>query len=176
MAPATSIRPASEEYAAFFAGYVSLVPDGDVLQALEQGRNQTTQLLGKLSEAKAAHRYAPEKWTIKGVLGHIADAERVFAYRALWFARGDASPLPGWDEDAWARLSAFDAHSLKDLLAGYDAQRSATLALFRSLPAAAWQRRGIANDNPVTVRALAWIAAGHERHHLEILRERYHIG
>jgi uncharacterized damage-inducible protein DinB len=176
MASPTSIRPASDEYAPFFAGYVSLVPDGDVLEALEQGRHQTRELLGRLSEAKAAYRYAPEKWTIKGVLGHLADAERIFAYRALWFARGDASPLPGWDENAWAQLSDFDAHSLKNLLVGYDAQRSATLALFRSLPAAAWQRRGTANSNPVTVRALAWIAAGHERHHLKILRERYLLG
>ena len=176
MATPTSIRPASDEYAPFFAGYVSLVPDGDVLEALEQGRQDTKQLLGKLSEARAAYRYAPGKWTIKGVLGHLADAERVFAYRALWFARGSASPLPGWDENAWAGEAGFDARTLDDLLQDYDAARSATLALFRSLPAEAWTRGGTANDNAVTVRALAWIAAGHERHHQKILRERYLIG
>jgi uncharacterized damage-inducible protein DinB len=176
MATPTSIRPASDEYAPFFAAYVSLVPDGDVLEALEQGREETKQLLGKLPETNATHRYAPGKWSIKGVVGHITDAERVFAYRALWFARGDAGPLPGWDENAWAQVSHFDAHTLKALLAAHDAQRDATLTLFRSLPAEAWTRRGTANNNPHSVRALAWIAAGHERHHLKILRERYLVG
>jgi uncharacterized damage-inducible protein DinB len=173
MATPSTVRPASDEYDPFFTGYISLVPDGDVLEALEQGRNQTNQLLGKLSEARAAYRYAPGKWSIKGVLGHLADAERVFALRALWFARGSASPLPGWDENAWAGKAGFDARTLDDLLQDYDAARGATLSLFRSLPAEAWERRGTANDNPVTVRALAWIAAGHGRHHLKILRERY---
>lgn len=169
----TRIRPTPDEYAAFYAGYVSQVPDGDVVHALEQGCKDTKKLLGKLSETQAAHRYAPGKWSIKGVLGHIADAERVFAYRALWFARGAADPLPGWDENAWAQESNFDAQTLKELLQGYDAVREATLALLRSLPEPMWTRRGTANNNPVTVRALAWITAGHERHHLKILRERY---
>jgi uncharacterized damage-inducible protein DinB len=169
----TRIRPTPQEYAAYYAGYVDLVPDGDVIAALEQGRKDTRNLLGKLSEAKAAYRYAPDKWTIKTVLGHIADAERVFAYRALWFARGAAAPLPGWDENDWARESNFDAQTLEDLLQGYDAVRDATLALLRSLTEPTWTRRGTANNHPVTVRALAWITAGHERHHLKILRERY---
>jgi uncharacterized damage-inducible protein DinB len=169
----TRIRPTPDEYAAFYAGYVSQVPDGDVLETLEQGRKDARKLLGKLSEAQAAHRYAPGKWSIKGVVGHIADAERVFTYRALWFARGGTGALPGWDENAWAQESSLDAQTLKDLLQGYQAVRDATLALFRSLPAQAWTRRGTANNNPVTVRALAWITAGHERHHLKILRERY---
>jgi uncharacterized damage-inducible protein DinB len=169
----TSIRPTPDEFAAFYAGYVGQVPDGDVLDALEQGRQDAKKLLGKLSEAQAAHRYAPGKWSIKGVVGHIADAERVFVYRALWFARGGAGTLPGWDENAWAAESNFDAQTLKDLLRGYSAVRDATLALFRSLPGEVWTRRGSANNNPVTVRALAWITAGHERHHLKILRERY---
>jgi hypothetical protein len=107
------------------------------------------------------------------VVGHIADAERVFTYRALWFARGGTAVLPGWDENAWALESNFDAQTLKDLLQGYEAVRDATLALFRSLPVQVWSRRGTANNNPVSVRALAWITAGHERHHLKILRERY---
>jgi DinB superfamily len=168
-----SIRPSPDEYARFYAGYVSQVPDGDVLELLEQGRGETHRLLGRLSDAQAGHRYAPGKWSIKGVVGHVTDAERVFAFRALWFARGDASPLPGWEQDDWFGLSGFDALSLQELLAGYDAQRDATLSLLRSLPAEAWSRRGTASGNPVTVRALAWIAAGHERHHLNILRERY---
>jgi DinB superfamily len=173
MASLTSVRPGSNEYAPYYGRYVDQTPQGDVLEILEQGRRETQQLLGGLSEAKGAQRYEPGKWSIKGVVGHVTDAERVFAFRALWFARGDASPLPGWEQDDWARTSSFDALTLKDLLAGYDAQRDATLTLFRSLPADAWSRRGTASGNPVTVRALAWIAAGHERHHLKILRERY---
>ena len=176
MAIPTSIRPTSDEYAPFYAGYVHLAPEGDVLEVLEQGRRETHQLLDGLSDAKGAHRYAPGKWSIKGVVGHVTDAERVFAFRALWFARGDASPLPGWEQDDWFGASGFDALTLKNLLAGYDAQRDATLTLFRSLPADAWSRRGTASGNPVTVRALAWIAAGHERHHLKMLRERYLVG
>ena len=173
MPTATTTRPAGDEYAPFFAGYVSLVPDGDVLDALERGRKETQQLLGRLSEEGAAYRYAPDKWSIKGVLGHLTDADRVFAYRALTFGRGNPGPLPGWDENAWAGEGGFDARTLKELLDGYDAARGATLALFRSLPAEAWARRGTANNNPVSVRALAWITAGHERHHQRILRERY---
>lgn len=169
----TRIRPSPQEYAAFYAGYVDLVPDGDVIQTLEKGRTDTNKLLGKLSEAKAAHRYAPDKWTIKTVLGHITDAERVFAYRALWFARGAADPLPGWDENAWARESNFDAQTLKDLLRNHQAVREATLALVGAFPAEAWTRSGTANGKPVTVRGLIWVTAGHELHHLKILRERY---
>ncbi len=171
-APA-AVRPSPQEYAAFYAGYVDLVPDGDVIDTLEQGRKHTRKLLGKLSEAKAAHRYAPDKWTVKTVLGHITDAERVFTYRALWFARGGKDPLPGWDENAWARESDFDARTLKDLLNNYEAVRNATLALVRAFPEAAWSRTGTANAKPVSVRALVWVTAGHEIHHLKILQERY---
>ena len=173
MSSHTSIRPASNEYAAFYAGYVSLVPDGDVIATLEKGRKDTKKLLGNLSETQAAHRYAPDKWTIKTVLGHIADAERVFAYRALWFARGDQSPLPGWDENAWAKESNFDAETLKDLLANHQAVRDATLSLARALPEAVWTRTGTANNKPISVRGLVWVIAGHELHHVKILRERY---
>jgi hypothetical protein len=173
MTTPTSVRPASDEYAPYYGRYVDQAPHGDVLEILEQGRRETQQLLGGLSEAQAAHRYAPEKWSIKGVVAHVTDAERVFAFRALWFARGDASPLPGWEQDDWARTSSCDALTLKDLLAGYGAQRDATLTMLRSLPTDAWSRRGTASGNSVTVRALAWIAAGHERHHVKILRERY---
>ncbi len=173
MSKHTRIRPTPQEYAAFYTGYVDLVPDGDVIETLEQGRQETRKLLGKLSETQAAHRYAPGKWSIKGVLGHIADAERVFTYRALWFARGAADPLPGWDENAWARESGFDAQTLKDLMSNYGAVRDATLALVRALPEAVWSRTGTANAKPVSVRALIWVTAGHEIHHLKILRERY---
>lgn len=173
MANPTQIRPTPQEYAAFYAGYVDLVPDGDVVDTLVRGRENTRKLLGGLSSEQAAHRYAPGKWSVKGVLGHIVDAERVFTYRALWFARGGADPLPGWDENAWARESDFDAQTLKDLMRNYEAVRDATLALVRSLPETTWSRTGTANKQPVSVRGLVWVTAGHELHHLKILRERY---
>lgn len=167
------MRPAPDEYAQFYASYISLVPDGDVLESLERQRNDTEKLLGSISEAKAAHRYAPDKWSIKGVVGHVVDSERVFSYRALVIGRGDPTPLPGFDEKSWAQSANFDERELKELVEEYALVRDATLALLRALPEAAWSRRGTANNWPVTVRALAWIIAGHERHHLKVLRERY---
>lgn len=169
-------RPTPDEYAPFYANYIGLVPDGDALESLERQRKETTKLLGGISEAKAAYRYAPDKWSIKGVTGHVVDSERVFSYRALSIGRGDATPLPGFDEKAWAQTANFDHRTLKDLVREYGLVRDATLALLRSLPAEAWSRRGTANNYAVTVRALAWIIAGHERHHLKILRERYLAG
>lgn len=169
----TLTRPTPDEYEAFYANYISLVPDGDVLESLERQRKETAKLLGGISEAKAAYRYAPDKWSIKGLAGHVVDSERVFSYRALSIGRGDPAPLPGFDEKSWALTANFDDRTLKDLVREYGLVRDATLALFRSLPAQAWSRRGTANTYSVTVRALAWIIAGHERHHLKILRERY---
>ena len=166
-------RPASDEFAPFYANYIGLVPDGDVLASLEQQRKETQKLLDGITEAKAAHRYAPDKWSIKGVVGHVVDSERVFAYRALSIGRGDTTPLPGFDEKRWAQTANFDDRTLKELAREYGLVRDATLALLRSLPAESWSRRGTANNYSVTVRALAWIIAGHERHHLKILRERY---
>ncbi len=169
----TSVRPGADEYAQFYTNYVALVPDGDVLESLERQRKDTKKLLGAIPEATGAHRYAPGKWSIKGVLGHVSDSERVFGYRALSIGRADPTPLPGFDENVWAETAGFDERTLKDLLGDYNLVRDGTLALFRSLSAEAWTRRGTANKNPVTVRAIAWITAGHERHHVKILRERY---
>jgi len=166
-------RPAADEFAPFYAAYIRLVPDGDVLESLEKQRNETAKLVGGIPDAKGGHRYATEKWSIKGVVGHVVDSERVFAYRALSIGRGDATPLPGFDEKAWATGANFDDRTLKDLIEEYRLVRDATLALFRSLPADGWAHRGTANTFPVTVRALAWIIAGHERHHVKILKERY---
>ncbi len=166
-------RPAPDEYEAFYANYINLVPDGDLLDSLARQRKETQKFLGGISETQAAYRYAPDKWSIKGVVGHVVDAERVFAYRALSIGRGDPAPLPGFDEKAWAQTASFDQRTLKDLVKEYGLVRDATLALFRALPEDAWPRCGTANTFSVTVRALAWIIAGHERHHLKILRERY---
>lgn len=173
MAAHTLTRPTPDEYESFYASYIALVPDGDVLASLKRQAKDTVKFLSVISEKKAAFRYAPDKWSIKGLVGHVVDSERVFSYRALSIGRSDPAPLPGFDEKAWAQTANFDGRSLKDLVRDYQVVRDATLALFRSLPAEAWPRRGIANDCGVTVRALAWIIAGHERHHLKVLRERY---
>ena len=167
-------RPEPSEYVPYFETYISkLPPKGSLLEVLEDQRRETQELLAGLSEAKALYRYAPEKWSIKEVVGHLMDTERVFCYRALRFARADELPLQGFDEKAWVPTGQFDARSLKDLAAELDVVRRATIALFRGLDGEALARRGIANNNPITVRALAWIIAGHERHHVAILRERY---
>jgi len=168
-------RPAAAEYASYYARYIDKVPEGDLLRTLENQARETQALLAGLSDAKALHRYAPGKWSIKEVIGHVTDTERVFSYRALRFARADATALPGFDENAWVPPGKFDARSLKDLAAELDAVRRATIALFRGLDAAALARRGTANDNAVSVGAIAWIIAGHERHHVALLHERYKV-
>jgi uncharacterized damage-inducible protein DinB len=173
MTARTQTRPLANEFAEYYGRYIELVPDGDVLASLEKQRKETVKLLGGLSEAKGGHRYAPDKWSIKGVLGHVTDAERVFAYRALSIGRGDPTPLPGFDEKTWADGAKFHRQALKDLVRDYEMVRDTTLSLLRSLPEEAWLRRGTASNWPVTVRALAWIIAGHERHHMKILKERY---
>ncbi|HET7296801.1 MAG TPA: DinB family protein [Gemmatimonadales bacterium] len=168
-------RPAAVEYAPYYGRYIDKVPEGDLLGTLEDQARETQTLLAGLSDAKALHRYAPGKWSVKEVIGHVTDAERVFCYRALRFARADSTPLPGFDENAWVPPGNFDARALKDLAAELDAVRRATIALFRGLDPAALARGGTASDNPVSVRAIAWIIAGHERHHVALLHERYHV-
>jgi uncharacterized damage-inducible protein DinB len=166
-------RPEASEYAPFYAGYIAQVPDGDLLQLLERQGQETAALLTGLQDSRGDFAYAPGKWTLKEVLGHLADAERVFAYRALRFARGDATPLASFDEQAWTPNSGARSRSLTDLAEELRVVRAATLALLRHLPEDAPTRWGTASGKEITVRALAWIIAGHERHHLRILRERY---
>jgi uncharacterized damage-inducible protein DinB len=167
-------RPDESEYAPFYAGYIALVPPGaELLELLEQQGAETAELLARLPDSRGDFAYAPGKWTLKEVLGHIADAERVFAYRALRFARGDTTPLASFNEQAWTPNSGAASRSVADLAGELRAVRAATLALLRHLPAEAPTRRGTASGKEVSVRALAWIIAGHERHHLGILRERY---
>ena len=174
MTIATIPRPEPSEYVPYYQTYISKVPPkGDLLTVLEDQRRETQHLLAGLSDAKALHRYAPGKWSVKEVVGHVTDSERVFGYRALVFGRADENPLPGFDEKAWVPAGRFDARPLKDLAAELDAVRHATIALFSGLDAEALARRGTANNAPISVRALAWIIAGHERHHVAILRERY---
>jgi hypothetical protein len=164
-------RPQPSEYSPFYAGYVSSVPDGDLIAILE--RDETRALLGGLSDEVARQRYAPGKWSVKEVVGHIADTERVMSYRALRFGRGDPTPLAGFEQEDFVRGASWDEIPLATLLDDLAAVRRATLSLFRGFSEAALARQGTANATPVTVRALAAIIAGHERHHLRIVRERY---
>jgi DinB superfamily len=167
-------HPEAGEFAPFYAGYVQLVTEEPVA-ALEAQARATQALLAGLSDAQAGHRYAEGKWTVRDVTGHMADAERVMSYRAMRIARGDATPLPGFDENAYVTVAGADRRPIAELASDLAAVRNATLALFRGVDAEAWRRRGAANGNPVSVRALAHIIAGHERHHVEILRTRYGI-
>jgi hypothetical protein len=168
-----SLRPQPSEYAAHYEKYVALVPGNDIVPILEAQRLQMTQLFAARSERDGNFRYAPDKWTVKEVLGHVTDTERIFAYRALRIARLDATPLSGFEQDDYVRAGAFGERSLADLAEEFAHVRSATVALFRPLSEEAWSRRGVANKNEITVRALAFIIAGHELHHREILKERY---
>jgi uncharacterized damage-inducible protein DinB len=168
-----SSRPQPSEYAAYYEKYVALVPGGDIVAILEAQRLQTSQLFAARSERDGNFRYAPDKWTVKEVLGHVSDTERIFAYRALRIARQDPTSLSGFEQDDYVRAGGFGERSLSDLVDEFQAVRNATVALFRPLSEDAWTRRGVANKNEVTVRALAFIIAGHELHHRQVLNERY---
>ena len=171
-----AVRPTADEYAPYYARYVSAVPEGDVLETLEHQIEETVALLAAVGESRAGHRYAEGKWSVRELVGHMADAERIFAYRALCIARGETASLPGFDEDAYVAGADFDARTLNSLLGELTTVRRSTLSLFRNLGDAALARRGTANGQSVTVRGIAWIVAGHERHHQQILRERYLAG
>ena len=170
---ATTQRPGTDEYAEFYQAYVARVPDGDVVERMERQAGEVAEFLRGIPAELHEHRYAPGKWSVKEVVGHMNDAERIFAYRALRIARGDRTPLPGWDESLYVPTGNFGARSLESLAGEWADVRRATVSLFRNLDAEAFARRGTANDNEVSVRALAFITVGHTDHHLHILRERY---
>ena len=166
-------RPSPSEYAEYYRGYVDLVPDGDLIDTLMDQFDEAALMLGPLTDAEASRPYAPGKWTIKEVIGHVIDSERIFTYRALRIARGDQTPLAGYDQDVFVKAAGFNRHTLAGLLGELHLARRSTTGLFRGLSADELARTGVANDNPVSVRAIAWIIAGHERHHVKIVRERY---
>ena len=166
-------RPDSSEYAPFYATYVDQVPDGSILDSLAAQRRSTGRLLATLDEERAEYRYAEGKWSVKQMVGHLADAERVFLFRALAAARGDRTPLPGFDENEYVARAAFDRRPIAELAAELDHARQATLSFFGGLSAEETGRSGVANGTEISVRALAWIIAGHERHHVKVLGERY---
>lgn len=165
--------PEPGEAAPYYFNYIDRVRSDDVLGVLEAQLDETLAFLLGITEEKSLHRYAPEKWSIRQVLNHVSDTERVFLFRALWFARGFDSPLPSFDEKVSAAAARADGFSWARHVEEFQAVRRATLTFFRNLPADAWMRSGIASGNPFTVRALAYITAGHTAHHVAILRERY---
>lgn len=166
--------PGPDEYGAYYGRYIARIPaGGDILELLERQGESTLARFGAVPEARGTYRYAPGKWSIKELVLHLSDTERIMAYRALRVARADQTPLPGFDENAYTPVSGADPVALADLAQGLHDVRRATLSLLRLLPAEAWTRRGTASEAPVSVRSLAWIIAGHELHHLEVLAERY---
>jgi hypothetical protein len=166
-------RPEPGEYAEYYHRYISLVPEGDIVAILEQQGAGWKALLASLSEAQGDHRYAPGKWTIKELVGHVADTERVFSYRAAHVSRSDPAPLPSMEQEIWSAGAESARRTLASLAEELAAVRGATLTLVKSLSPEQAIRRGIASGNQVSVRALAFLCAGHAEHHLRILKERY---
>ena len=171
-ASTAAARPAPTEYAPYYERYVSLVA-GDVIETLGRQGAETASLLRGLTEGQGDSRYAPGKWSAKELVGHVIDTERIFAYRLLRFARGDRTPLEGYDQDPYVANSNASARTVQSLATEFEHVRASTLDLLRGLDDAAWSRSGVANENEITVRALAHVIAGHEAHHVRILRERY---
>jgi len=165
--------PAAHEYDPYYQSYIERVESQQLSLLLRQQRAKVTELLSGLSEEQANYRYAPEKWSIKEVMGHLMDTERVFVYRAMCIARGEAQSLPGFDQDEYVVTGGFHARPLEGLSAEYEAVRNASLAFFESLDEASWLKTGMANEVTVSVRALGYIIPGHEAHHLAILEEKY---
>ena len=166
-------RPAASEYLPYYERYIGLVPEGDVVATLVNQMIETQSLLRALPASVATYRYAPDKWSVNELVGHMIDSERIFTSRALRFARNDPAPMPSFDQNDYVRNATFDSYPLADLASELEAVRHATIFLFRHMDEQAWSRRGVANNAEVSVRALAYIVAGHELHHREILSARY---
>jgi hypothetical protein len=169
----TAVRPHQSEFNEYYARYIDQVPEGPIVDVLRAQAKESLGLLERVDEKQAEYRYAPDKWSLKEVVGHVYDMEWVFTARALSFARGLALPMPGVEQDDFMAVANFGHQTLPALLAQWRELRAANTSLFASFDAEAWKRTGIASNNPVSVRALAYIIAGHERHHMRILRERY---
>jgi hypothetical protein len=173
VAPSAAIKPEKGEFLPYYQKYIELVVSGDVIATLSRQMAETQALLRGLPASVATYRYAPDKWSVNEVIGHLTDSERIFAARALRFARNDPLPLPGFEQDDYVRNSSFDSYPLSELASELRSVRESTVFLFKHLQEDAWMRRGSANGAEVSVRALAYIIAGHELHHREILRARY---
>jgi len=165
--------PDRTEAAPYYFTYIDKVAPGDICEVLEAQRAEFLSLCASVPEEGARHRYAPDKWSVRQVLAHVNDCERLFVFRAMWFARGFDSPLPSFDQNVAIAAAEADERTWSSHVKEFQTVRAATQSFFEALPAAAWDKRGIASDNPFTVRALAYITAGHVSHHAQILRERY---
>jgi hypothetical protein len=165
-------RPATTEYAPYYGKYIALAPEDDILATLRGQLDREFTFLRSIPESEGDVVHPPYSWTIKQVIGHLIDGERIFNYRALRFARGDTISLPGFDENEYAKTGEYQRLKLRDLVAEFESVRRSTLTLFENLPDAAWKRGGTANGHPISVRALAFVIAGHTRHHVAIVRKR----
>ncbi len=176
MTPSSIPRPAADEAAPYYQSYISRVTGDNIGEQLIDQLAEVERLFGPLDDTASLARYAPGKWSVKEILGHLADVERIFSYRLLCISRGDATPLPGFDENAYVPVAEFDERPLRDLAAEFRSVRLSTIALLKGLPPASWSRRGSASGYPVSARALAYIIVGHVTHHLGVLRDRYGLG
>ena len=167
------MKPEAGEFLAYYGRYIDLVASGDVLLALTSQMQDTQALLQSLPASVGKYRYAPDKWSVNEIIGHVIDAERIFVTRALRFGRADSTPLPGFEQDDYVRNARFDEFPLSELASEWENLRRSTILFFSHLSEDAWMRRGTASGGEVTVRALAYIIAGHELHHREILQTRY---
>ncbi len=165
--------PASSEYPSFYATYINKVVGNDLITVLQNNHRQTQELIGSLGDEKANYRYAEGKWTIKEVMGHLIDAERIFAYRALRFARKDKTELSGFDESDFAKASNASSRDIADIMSEFAVVRAASIALFKSFDDDMFSQVGTANKNSISARALGYVIAGHEVHHVGIIQERY---
>ena len=168
-------RPSNDEYDSYYAAYVDRVESDNIVEVLRLQQADTESVLMNLQEEQADYRYEPDKWSVKQVVGHLSDTERVFTYRALCIARGESNSLPGMDQDRYVSGADFDSRKIESLAEEFSSVRSATISFFENLEPDGWIRSGIANQVPVSVRSLAFIIAGHESHHMAILRERYRV-
>ena len=174
--PATIDRPQSGEFASFYARYIDYLPrDSDVVATLTSQLDSVAKVLALAGESRASYRYAEGKWSVREVVGHLADSERVFAYRLMRIARGDATPLPGFDENDYVRAAAFERRPLAGVASEWTAVRRATIAMVSGIEPGAWERRGTATDAAISARALLYIIVGHTEHHLGVLRTRYEL-
>ena len=166
-------QPQANEAASYYFRYIDLAPTDDIVSFLDDQFKQTTPFLAGISEERSTHRYAPDKWSIRELLNHVNDGERIFLGRALWFARGFTDPLPSFDQEIAVAGANANQTAWADLVEEFKTVRLGTLSFFRNLPPEAWSRSGIASDNPMTVNAIAYIIGGHVAHHLNVLKERY---
>lgn len=166
-------RPEAAEYGDYYDSYVSKVPEGDIVDILVSQKQSTARFLASISEEKSLFRYAPEKWSIRDVVMHLADAERLFLSRAVRIARCDQTPLPGFDENEYAATADADRHSLSELATDFACARDSSISFFQMISDEESRRTGIASNNPFSVRSFAFINAGHELHHVGVIRDRY---